>query len=391
MNRIYFDHNATTPVHPEVRTAMRPYLDEFFGNPSSAHWAGREVREADITARTQAAALIGAHPDELVFTSGGTEADNMALRGALSLMRSRGRHVIVSSVEHPAVYKTCRELEAQGLCELTVVGVDKTGLIDPQDVRRAMRPDTVLVSVMFANNETGTMMPLAEISTIAREGGALMHTDAVQGLGKVPVDVQALGVDLLSASGHKFNAPKGIGFQYIRRGVELPPLLYGGGQERGLRAGTENLPGIVGLGKACEVAMREMPEKAAYVSALRQRLEQGILGRLEAVNLNGHPTLRVYNTCNISFSYIEAEALLAVLDMGGIAVTSGSACSSGNSEPSRVLSAMGLEPVCSRGAVRFSLGAENTEDDVERCLEVLVPAVKKLQAISPFFTPSGAK
>lgn len=383
--RVYFDHNATTPIHPEVRESMLPYIGELFGNPSSGHWAGREVHDAAETARSHVARLINASPSEIIFTSGGTESDNMAIRGALIAGRARGRHVITTSVEHPAVYKTCKILEAEGMCELTVVPVDGQGMIDPDLVQKAIRPDTVLISAMYANNETGTVLPLAELSRIGREHGVLVHTDAVQAVGKVPLDAKALGVDMLSASGHKFNAPKGVGFQYIRDGLDIQPLLTGGGQEYGRRAGTENLAGIVALGKACDIAMREMESKMEYVGALRARLENGIMDRLREVSINGHPVRRIYNTCNISFSFIEAEALLAILDMAGIAVSSGSACSSGSSEPSRVLTAMGLEPVCSRGAVRFSLGMGNTEGDVDYCLDVLVPAVERLQRISPFF------
>ncbi len=385
MRRIYFDYNATTPVHPEVREAMLQPLGGLFGNPSSSHWAGREAASALEAGRARCASLIGAAPGEIVFTSGGTEADNMALRGALKA-RPGARHAITCSVEHPAVYKTLRTMEAEGLCELTVVGVDSSGMVDPEDVRRSIRPDTALISIMYANNETGNVMPIAEIAAMGRKRGVLVHTDAVQAVGKLPIDAHALGVDILSASGHKFGGPKGIGFQFIRDGLELPPLLYGGSQERGQRAGTENLPGVVGLGTACEVAAREIGQKAERIGALRERLERGILRQLKEVQLNGHPSRRAYNTCNISFNFIEAEALLTVLDMFGIAVSSGSACSSGSSEPSRVLTAMGLPAVCSRGAVRFSLGPGNTEEEVDYCLGLLVPAVQRLQAMSPFFT-----
>ena len=381
MKKIYLDHNATTPLHPEVREAMLPFMGDLFGNPSSGHWAGREVAHRIAEARESAARLIGADPEEIVFTSGGTESDNWAILGAL---RDRpGSHIITSSVEHPAVFNACQEMETAGH-ELTVVDVDRYGQVSPEAIRGAIRENTALITVMLANNETGTINPIREISTIARERGILMHTDAVQAVGKVPLDVRELDVDILSASGHKFNAPKGIGFQYVRNGVELKPLIVGGHQERGMRSGTENVIGIAGLGKACEVAMRDMPGKDRDIRALRDKLEKGLRDAVPETEVNGHPTERIYNTLNISFKYIEGEALLSMMELEGIAVSTGSACSAGSTEPSRILKAMKLDPLCSRGAIRFSLGLGTTEDDIERCLRFIPPIALRFQEMSPF-------
>jgi cysteine desulfurase len=376
------DHNATSPLVPEVREAMMPYLDTMFGNPSSAHWAGKAVRQALEKAREQVAVLINAEPQEIIFTSGGSEGDNMAIKGALGI--KKGHHVITSSVEHPAVFKTCKLLEHSGF-EFTYVPVDNLGMVDPENIRRAVRMDTAIISIMFANNETGNLFSIKELSKIAHEHGVLMHTDAVQAVGKIPIDVKDLGVDILTASGHKFNAPKGVGFQYIKGGVNIQPLISGGHQEYGFRAGTENIPGIVALGKACEIALRDMKSRHESIGRLRNMLEKNILDNVRETVLNGHPEKRVYNTSSISFKYIEGEALMALLENEGIAVSTGSACSSGEMEPSHVLTAMGLEPLCSRGTIRFSLGLGNTEEDVNRCLEVIVPSAKKLQQMSPYF------
>lgn len=376
------DHNATTPILPEVREAMSPYLDTIFGNPSSAHWAGKEAKLALEKAREQVAVLINAEPYEIVFTSGGSEGDNMAIKGALGA--KKGHHVITSSVEHPAVLQTCRLLERTGI-EVTYVSSDSLGMLDTDSVRTSVRMDTVIISVMYANNETGNLFPIKEISAIAREHGILMHTDAVQAVGKVPIDVKDLGVDILTASGHKFNAPKGIGFQYIKGGINVQPLISGGHQEHGFRAGTENIAGIVALGTACEIAAKDMNRRHDSIGRIREKLEKGILERVRETALNGHPDKRVYNTSSISFKFIEGEALMAILESEGIAVSTGSACSSGDMEPSHVLTAMGLEPLCSRGTIRFSLGVGNNDEDVERCLEVLIPAAEKLQKMSPYF------
>lgn len=384
MRKVYFDHNATTPVRSEVKEAMLPFLAEKFGNPSSLHWAGREIRAYVEDAREQAAKLINAEPSEIVFTSCGSEGDNMAIKGVLMGNLKKGRHVITTVVEHPAVYNTCRFLEKFDF-QVTYVPVDNYGMIDPDDIKKAIRKDTVLISVMYANNETGNIFPIEEIVKIAHSEGILFHTDAVQVAGKIPIDVKALDLDLLTVSGHKFNAPKGVGFQFVKKGIDVLPLISGGHQERGLRAGTENMAGIVALGKACELAIVEMKEKSEKIGALRDKLEQGILEKIPDTVVNGHPEQRLYNTTNISFKYIEAEALLVMLDMNGIAVSTGSACSSGATEPSHVLTAMNLDPLCSRGAIRFSLGYGNTEEDVEYCLEVLPPLVEKIRKMSPFY------
>lgn len=384
MRKVYFDHNATTPIHPEVREVVLPFLSEKFGNPSSLHWAGREVRSYVEEAREKVAKMINAEPSEVIFTSCGSEGDNMAIKGVLMGNLKKGRHMITTIVEHPAVYKTCKFLEKFDF-EVTYVPVDSYGMIDPDDIRKAIRKDTVLISVMYANNETGNIFPIKEISKIAKEQGIIFHTDAVQVAGKIPIDVKDLGVDILTASGHKFNAPKGIGFQYIRKGLEILPLISGGHQERELRAGTENMIGIVAIGKACEIALQTMDKKAKEIGMLKERLEKGILERVPDTVVNGHPEKRLYNTSNISFKYIEAEALLVMLDMQGIAVSTGSACSSGATEPSYVLQSMNLDPLCSRGALRFSLGLGNTIEDVEYCLEVLPPIVEKIRKMSPFY------
>lgn len=382
MRRIYFDHNATTPVHPLVRDAMLPYLGELWGNPSSAHWAGRLVANSVEDARKQVAALINAKPSEVHFNAGGSEGDNFSLRGVL-MLHGAGAHVITTTVEHPAVYSTAKLFQSMG-AEVTFVEVDRRGLVDPDDIKRAIKPNTRLISVMLANNETGVVEPISEIAAIARERGVAMHTDAVQAVGKIPLDVQAIGVDLLSASGHKLNAPKGVGFQYVREGFKIAPMITGGHQECGMRAGTEGVPNIVAMGKACQLAMEELPQRESSIGALRARLEEGILSEIPSAVINGAGAPRLYNTLNISFPGVEGEALLMVLDQAGIAVSTGSACSSGSMEPSRVLTSMGLEPLISRGALRISLGYGNTVDEVDYCLSVLVPAARRFLSMSPF-------
>ncbi|MDA8086168.1 MAG: cysteine desulfurase family protein [Nitrospiraceae bacterium] len=387
--KIYFDHNATSPVAPEAKEAMGPFLGSMFGNPSSVHQAGREAREAVEKARRQVSALINADPSEIVFTSGGSEGDNMAIKGVLFNYLKQGGHIITTVVEHPAVLETFRFMEKFFGFEASYLGVDGSGMVDPDELKKAIRKDTVLISVMAANNETGNIFPVREMASIAVEHGIIFHTDAVQVTGKMPVDVRKWGVDLLTASGHKFNAPKGVGFQFVRNGIKTkktpPVLITGGHHEHGLRAGTENVPGIAALGAACEIAMASMRDKAKVIGAMRDRLENGILQSIPETAMNGHKENRIYNTSNISFKYVEAEAILQMLDMQGISVSTGSACSSETSEPSHVLQAMGLLPVCSRGAIRFSLGLGNTEEDVDHCLEVLRPIVGRLQKMSPLF------
>lgn len=383
MRKIYLDHNATSPVSPEVRKAMLPFLEEKFGNPSSSHWAGREVREHVEKARNSVATLIGADPTEVFFTASGSEGDNMAIKGVLMQHFREKGHIITSAVEHPAVLKTCTSLERFGF-EVTIVPADGQGMVDPADIRKAIRLDTRLITMMYVNNETGNIFPVKEVAAIARELGIPFHTDAVQAIGKIPVDVNDLDIDILTGSGHKFNAPKGVGFQYLRTGTNILPLISGGHQEGGFRAGTENIPGIVALGKACEIAQKKISAHEGRIRNLRDRLERGILDTVPSTRLNGHPDLRVDNTANISFQYIEGEALLVLLDMDGIAVSTGSACSSGSQEPSHVLKAMGLDPLCSRGAIRFSLGLGNTDEDIDFCLESVRKHADRLLKMSPF-------
>jgi len=384
MRRVYLDHNATTAVHPEVLAAMMPFFGEHFGNPSSIHWAGREVKKYLDDARERVADLIHASPQEVIFTGGGTESDNMAIKGVAFALQDKGRHIITTRVEHHAVLHTCQFLEKMGF-EVTYLPVDGDGLINLEELRRAIRQDTILITIMFANNETGTIFPVKEIGEAAREKGVIFHTDAVQAVGKLPIDLQRLPVDILSLSGHKLYASKGIGGQYIRKGTKLFSLIHGGGQELNRRAGTENIPAIVGLGKACEIAKRDFSQRVAHLQTLRDRLHQGILSRIPEVKLNGHPTLRLPNTLNMSFFYIEGESLLLNMDLEGIAAASGSACTAGSPEPSHVLLAMGVPPEIAQSAIRFSLGWANTAEDIDYVLEVLPENVDRLRSISPLY------
>ncbi len=384
MRRVYLDHNATTAVHPEVLAAMMPFFGEHFGNPSSVHWAGREVKKYLDEARERVADLIHASPQEVIFTGGGTESDNMAIKGVAFALQDKGRHIITTRVEHHAVLHTCKFLENMGF-EVTYLPVDGDGLINLEELRRAIRQDTTLITIMFANNETGTIFPVQGIGEVAREKGVVFHTDAVQAVGKLPIDLQQLPVDILSLSGHKLYASKGIGGQYIRKGTKLFSLIHGGGQELNRRAGTENIPAIVGLGKACEIAKRDFPQRVAHLQTLRDRLHQGILSRISEVKLNGHPTLRLPNTLNMSFFYIEGESLLLNMDLEGIAASSGSACTAGSPEPSHVLLAMGVPPEIAQSAIRFSLGWANTAEDIDYVLEVLPESVNRLRSISPLY------
>lgn len=384
MPRIYLDNNATTPIHPGVADAIRPFLNGLFGNPSSLHFAGRDVKSTYERARGQIAAMVGAKVDEIVITSCGSEADNHAIKGIAYAMGDTGGHIITSTVEHPAVLNVCRYLETKGFT-VTYLPVDGHGLVDPDDVKRSIRKDTILISIMYANNETGTVMPIGDIARIARMREIPFHSDMVQALGKTDVDVQALGVDLASFSGHKVYAPKGVGALYVREGLALHNLIHGGHQESGRRAGTENVIGIVAFGKACEIATAEMNEGRDAVEKLRKRLLDGILERIDHVWLNGHPVERLSNTLNLSFEFVESESLLLALDMKGVAVSSGSACSSGSSEPSHVLMAMGIPgPLC-QSALRFSLGRDNREEDVDYVLDILPAIVARLREMSPFY------
>ncbi len=384
----YFDHNATTPVAPEVVAAMAEALASTFGNASSVHAYGQRAKAAIDDARTSVATLIGAEPAEVVFTAGGTEADNFALRGAAEALEARGRkRLVTSTIEHEAVLNTCRHLARRGH-EWATVPVTTDGVVATPAFEGVLTPETAIVSVMHANNEIGTIQPVADLAAIARARGALFHTDAVQTVGKVPVDVRALGVDLLSLSAHKFNGPKGVGALWIRRGVRLAPILTGGRHERNRRAGTENVASIVGLGVAARLALRHLNEEAARLEELRNRLERGILSTIPGTVVNGGGAARVPNTTNISFTGVEAESLLIALDLEGVAVSTGSACSSGSLEPSHVLKAMHLPSGRAHNAIRFSLGAGNTAEQVDRVVGLLPAVVEKLRSLTRL--PAGA-
>jgi cysteine desulfurase len=398
VNRVYLDHNATTAVEPDVLDAMLPFLSGEFGNAASIHTFGQRARAAVETAREQVAALIGARPQEIVFTSGGTEADNHAIFGvaqsvAAALRDGAGaaasKHIITSPIEHEAVLNTCQALEKRGV-EVTYLPVDRDGLISPAELREAIRKDTVLITVMHANNELGTVQPLEEIGRMAAEADISFHTDAVQSAGKLPIDVNALRLDLLSLSGHKFYAPKGIGALYIRGGTRLQQLLYGGHHQRGFRPGTENVAGIVGLGKAAELARKSLSQDAARVSALRDRLEQGLLSRVRHSHANGARAPRTPNTTNITFPGIEGEALVIALDLKGLACSTGAACSSGAVEPSHVLTAIGLAPDGARASLRFSLGRHTTPAEVDFSLQIVPAAVEQLRELSPTYSKETA-
>ena len=378
--RVYLDHNASTPVHPEVLEAMLPYFSERFGNPSSVHGFGREARDGLETARERVASFLRVGKDEVVFTSGGTESDNLAVKGVAAARRDG--HLITSVIEHHAVLRTCQSLEQLGFA-VTYLPVDGTGLVDPDDVRRALRPDTRLVTIMHANSEVGTIQPVAEIGAILRERDVPFHVDAVQTFGKLPVDVDALGIDLLSFSGHKIYGPKGIAGLYVRKGTKMASILHGGEHERRRRAGTENVPGIVGLGKAVEIRARDMHAEAIRVTALRDRLWQGVSAGVPEVRLNGHPERRLPGTCNLGFRHLEAESIVLGLDLKGIGVSAGSACTSGNVEPSYVLTAMGQPLDWAMGAVRCSLGRSTSAEDIDYVIESVVPLVEKLRSASP--------
>jgi cysteine desulfurase len=382
VQRVYLDHNATTPVHPAVVEAMTKVLREDFGNPSSVHHFGQRAKSAMDQARSSVASLIGADPSEVVFTSGGTESDNLAIRGsAEALDATRRRHLIATTIEHEAVLNTLKALARRGR-PTTLLRVDGTGIVAPDVLKEALTDDTALISVMHANNEIGTIQPILELARIAHDRGALFHTDAVQTAGKLSVDVKALDVDLLSISAHKFYGPKGVGALWIRRGLRLLPVLTGGKHERSRRAGTENVAGIVGMGVAASLAAAKIDEEANRMSALRDRLEEGVLRAVPGTTVNGARSPRVPNTTNISFDRIEAESLLIALDLEGVAVSTGSACSSGTLEPSHVLKAMGFPPHRTQNSIRFSLGAANTEADVDRVVAILPGIVDKLRSLT---------
>ncbi|HKZ06786.1 MAG TPA: IscS subfamily cysteine desulfurase [Methylomirabilota bacterium] len=378
--RVYLDHNASTPVHPEVLEAMLPYFSERYGNPSSIHSFGRAAREGMDVARERVASFLQVGKDEIVFTSGGTESDNMAIKG-VAAARGRG-HIVTSAVEHHAVLRTCSALEAQGFT-VTVLPVDGYGMVDPDDVRRAIRPDTILVTIMHANSEVGTIQPVGAIGRITRERGIPFHVDGVQTFGKIPVDLDALGIDLFSFSSHKIYGPKGAAGLYIRKGTKMVSVQHGGEHERRRRAGTENVPGVVGLGKAVEVRARDMAEEAPRVRALRDRLWEGLQARVPEVRLNGHLAERLPGTCNVCFRHIESESIVLGLDLKGIGVSAGSACTAGNVEPSHVLVAMGVPLDWAMGTVRCSLGRSTTAEDIDYVLDSVEPLAGKLRSLSP--------
>ncbi len=385
MKLVYLDNNATTPLHPEVLEEMLPFFKEDFGNPSSLHQFGRKIRVKVDEAREKVAKMIGADPLEIVFTGGGSESDNFAIKGVASANKDKGRHIITSEIEHHAVLNTCKYLEKNGY-QVTYIPVDEYGVVNPEDVAGAISEDTILITIHHSNNEIGTIQPIKEIAKIAQERGIIFHTDAVQSLGKVPLNVEDIGVNLLSISAHKLNGPKGVGACYIRKGTKrLHPLINGGNQEMKRRAGTENVAGIIGFSKACELASTFMEEERGRLISLRDKLQNALTEKISHVKLNGHPTKRLPTTLNMSFEYVEGETLMINLDLEGIAVSTGSACSSGSLEPSHVLVAMGIPHEIVHGSLRFSLGRENTEEDIDRILEVLPPVVEKVRAMSPLW------
>lgn len=384
MEKIYFDHAATTPVDPRVMEKMLPYFTDNFGNPNSQHWFGRRSVTAVDEARDTVASVLGAKPSEIYFTSGGTESDNWALRGAARAYANKGKHLIVSAVEHPAMIATAKELTKEGF-DVTFADVDEFGTVDLEKLRRAIRPDTIFIGVMTANNEIGTLQPIAEISEIAQECGAVFFTDAVQAAGTLKLDVNAPRVDMLSLSGHKFYGPKGVGVLYVRSGKRVGKIITGGHQERGMRGGTTNVPGVVGLAEALRLSLAEAEQNNAYVTRIRDHFVARVLREIPYVKLNGHPKNRLPNNANFSFRYIEGESLLFSLDLAGIAVSSGSACSSGSLEPSHVLLATGMPEGLAHGSIRFSFGKENTIEEADFAVDVLKETVLRLRALSPLF------
>ena len=383
MRQIYLDHNATTPVRKEVLDAMMPYFAEEYGNASSVYSMGQKARQKIDESRELIGNALGTEATDIIFTSGGTESNNFAIKGVAMANLNKGRHVITSSIEHPAVLEPCRFIEKELGFDVTYLPVDKYGVVDPDELKDSIRKDTILISIMFANNETGTIQPIKEIAKIARGNKIYFHTDAVQVLGKLPIDVEELGIDLCSFSGHKVYGPKGIGAMYLRKGVNIVPFQHGGHHERNKRAGTENVPGIVGFGKAVEIAYRDMKKNDAYLKKLTKKMWEGLNKELKEIYLNGHPENRLSSTLNISFRYIEGESMVLNFDMKGIYASTGSACTSGSLEPSHVLTAMGVPPDMAQGSVRFSFGYENTEEDVDYCLAEIPPIVEKLRKMSP--------
>lgn len=390
MKRIYLDHAATTPLDKDVLQEMLPYFSEVYGNANSQHGFGRDAQKAVDGARDLIAKLIGAKPNEIYFTSGGTESDNWALRGTVNALKDKGNHVIISKIEHAAMLSTAKELEKEGV-EVSLIGVDEEGFINIDELKKAIRPTTVLISCMYANNEIGTVEPIEEIVKIAKEHGILVHTDAVQAMGAIDINVSSLGVDMLSFSAHKFNGPKGVGALYIKNGIPMSRLISGGHQERTRRGGTTNVPGVVGFAKALQITKENMQKDNAYVSSLRDRFISRVLDEIPFVKLNGAKDMakRLPSNADFSFEYIEGESILFSLDMDGIAVSSGSACSSGSLEPSHVLLAIGLSEEIAHGTIRFSFGKENTMEEVDYVVDVLKNTIQRLREMSPLFNLKG--
>ncbi len=384
MRKVYLDHAATTPVHPKVLEAMLPYFSGSFGNPSNLHDVGREAKNAIEEARAKTAALIGAKAEEIYFTSSGAESNNFALKGLAQAHSQKGNHIIVSQIEHFSVLHPIKTLEKSGF-SVTYLETDRTGLVDPVDVAKAITKDTILVSIMHANNEIGTIQPIEEISRITKEKGVLFHTDAVASVGWVPVNVQGLGVDALSLSGHQFYGPKGVAALFVRKGVRIKPQIEGGIQEEGRRAGTENVPAIVGLGKAAELAAAEIPHRMNYVSALRNRLQKGLIEKIDHTVVNGHPTRRLPHNLNVSMWYVEGESMLLFLNMEGISVSSGSACTSRSLKASHVLICIGTDAAVANGTLLMTLGVGNTAEDIDYVIEKLPPIVQRLREMSPLY------
>jgi cysteine desulfurase len=384
MRRVYLDYNATTPVAPEVLAAMLPYFSEEYGNASSIHTFGQRARGAVEEARESVAALLGARPAEIMFSSGGTESNNHAIFGVAGAASGGRKHLITSAIEHSAVLDPCRALEKRGVA-VTFLPVDRDGIVNPEHVRRAIRPETVLITIMLANNELGTIEPIAEIGKIAAEARVTLHTDAVQAAGKIPIDVTKLGVHLLSISAHKLHGPKGVGALYVRKGTRLEPLLYGGHSERDRRPGTEDVTSIAGLGKAAELALSRMKEEGQRLSRLRDRLENGLLERIPHASVNGSRALRTPNTTNLTLPFIEGEAMVIALDLKGIACSTGAACSSGAVEPSHVLTAIGLPPEDARATLRLSLGHQTTDEEIDFALDTIPPVIDRLRQMSPTY------
>lgn len=389
MKRVYLDNAATAPTRPEVVEAMLPYFSEHFGNPSSVHSHGRDASKGVTEAREHVARLLGAaDPAEIIFTSGGTESDNLAIIGTALARRDKGNHIITTQIEHHAVLHTCEYLEKYFGCEVTYLPVDEFGMVNPEDVRKAITDKTILITIMFANNEIGTIQPVAEIGAIARERGVLFHTDAVQAVGSLPINVEQMKIDMLSLSAHKFNGPKGIGALYVRRGIKLVPHMHGGAQERKRRGSTHNTTGIIGLGKAAELSLADMDEKREKLTKMRDRLIGEIERKIPEVVLNGHRTERLPNNVNFSFKFIEGESLLLNLDLKGVSASSGSACTSGSLDPSHVLLAIGRSHEVAHGSLRMSLGIYNTDEELNYVMQILPEIVEKLRAMSPLWNPA---